>query len=290
MNARDSGVLLTSFASVLWGTVFVAADVGLESTNPYTLVFMRFLLASAVIAVLVAVWDKRLRVTEELRKGSVWLLGIIDAIGFLLQYIGQSLTNAADATLLANLAPVLVPLVAWSLAKESISKVQATAGAVGLSGLILIATPSFRFQAASVTGDLFLFGASASFALFIVLSKRLNAVTTGSALGVIVAITVLLAPAAFILGNLNPLNLVLGLAGWYTSLYMGVVCTVIPMVLYLRGLGKISSSESGTLLLLEVLTGLVLAVFILGEAPTQYEMAAGTAIVSALAMGVVFRK
>jgi drug/metabolite transporter (DMT)-like permease len=290
LNARGSGVLLTSFASVLWGTVFVASNIGLESTNPYTLVFMRFLLATAVIAVLVVVWDKRLGVTEELRKGSVWLLGVIDALGFLLQYVGQSLTNAADATLLANLAPVLVPLVAWCLAKESISKVQATAGAVGLSGLVLIATPSFKFQAASAFGDLFLLGASASFALFIVLSKRLNAVTTGSALAVIVSITAFLAPAAFIFGKLNTVGLILGLGGWYASLYMGVVCTIVPMVLYLRGLRSISSSESGTLLLLEVLSGLVLGVLMLGEVPSRYELAAGTAILSALAMGVVFRK
>ncbi len=88
----------------------------------------------------------------------------------------------------------------------------------------------------------------------------------------------------------SSLGLILGLGGWYSSLYMGVVCTIVPMVLYLRGLGSISSSESGTLLLLGVLSGLVLGVLMLGEVPTRYELAAGTAILSALAMGVVFRK
>jgi drug/metabolite transporter (DMT)-like permease len=282
--------MLTTIASVLWGSAFVATDVGLTYTNPYTLVFMRFLLASAVIALLTVGFDKWLRVTSELRKASVWLLGLVDALGFLLQYIGQSLTNTADATLLANLAPALVPLVAWILVKESISKAQATAGALGVSGLVLIAAPSFSFRGTSAVGDLFLFGASASYALFIVLSKRLNAVSAGSAFAVIVAITVFLAAAALLFGNLNPLNLVLGLPGWYSSLYMGVVCTVIPMALYLRGLRSISSSESGTLLLLEVLSGLILAVFMLDEVPTQYELAASTAIVWALAMGVVFNR
>lgn len=251
--------------------------------------FIRFLLASAVIGVLALLLDRRLGVTKELRRTSTWLLGIIDAGGFLLQYVGQSLTNASDATLLANLAPVLVPIVAWRLSKESISKIQGVAMVFGFSGLALMASPTSSFHGASVIGDLFLFGASTSFALFIVLSKRLNAVTTGSALAVIVTITVFLTPAALLLGRLNPLNLALGLDGWAASLYMGVVCTVIPMVLYLRGLRWISSSESGMLLLLEVLSGLALAVSLLGQVPTVIELVAGTAIVAALATGVVFK-
>ncbi len=290
LNGRGSAVLQTALASVLWGTVFVASSIGLEHTNPYTLVFMRFLLASAAIAVLAVTFDRRLGIGRELGKSSIWLLGMIDAVGFLLQYLGQSLTNAPDATMLANLAPVLVPLVGWLLAKESISKIQATAGAIGLSGLLLIATPDFRFQASSLPGDLLLLGASMSFAMFIVLSKRAKAVSTGSALAIIVAITIFLTPAALILGRLNPLDLNLGTEALYSALYMGVVCTVIPMVLYLRGLRSISSSESGTLLLLEVLSGLILAVFAFGQVLTQYEMAAGAAIVTALTMGIAFQR
>jgi len=289
LNARERGVLQTALASVLWGTVFVAADIGLEYTNPYMLVFMRFLLASGIIAILAAGFDRRLGICRELRKGSIWLLGMIDAVGFLFQYVGQSLTNAPDATLLANLAPVLVPLVGWILVKESISKIQATAGAFGLSGLLFIAIPNLRFQVSSLPGDLLLLGASLSFALFIVLSKRVKAVNAGSALAVIVTITIFLTPAALTLGRLNPFNFILGMAGWSSALYMGVVCTVIPMVFYLRGLRSISPSESGTLLLLEVLSGLILAVFVLGQVPTQYEIAAGAAIVSALAMSIIFR-
>ena len=290
MSGHESGVWLTASASVLWGTVFVAADVGLRYTNPYILVFIRFLLASAAIMVLIGLFDRRIGITVELRRATTWLLGMVDAVGFLLQYAGQSMTSASDATLLANLAPVLVPLVAWMLVRESISRTQAIAGALGLSGLALIASPDFSFHGTSAFGDLLLFGASASFAFFIVLSKRLGAVSTGSALGIIVAITVFLAPAALFLGKLNPFTLALGLPVWYSSLYMGIICTVIPMVLYLRGLRSISSSESGTLLLLEVLSGLVLAVSMLGQFPNGYELAAGIAIVSALAMGVAFKR
>ena len=269
--------------------MFVAADVGLEYTNPYTLVFIRFLVAAAFVGALVMLFDERLGVTRELRSASIWLLGGITAVGFLLQYLGQSLTNTSDATLLANLAPVLVPIVAWRLTKESISKCQGAAMVLGLSGLAMMALPSSRVQGTNLLVDLFLFGASASFALFVVLSKRFNAVSTGSALAVILAITVFLAPAAVVFGRLNPLNLTLGLNGWSALLYMGLVCTVIPMVLYFRGLRWISSSESGTLQLLEVLSGLVLAVSLLRQVPNVFELIAATAIVVALAIGNIFK-
>jgi len=287
LSGRGSGFWLTASASLLWGTVFVAADVGLHYTNAYILVFVRFLVASGVIGVLALLFNRRLGITQQLRRTPVWLLGMIDAAGFLLQYAGQSLTNASDATLLANLAPVLVPIVAWRVSKESVSKSQEVAMVLGFSGLVLMALPAARLQGRNVLGDLFLFGASASFALFIVLSKRFNAVSTGSALAVILTITVFLAPAALVLGRLNPLNFTLGFNGWSASLYMGVICTVIPMVLYLRGLRWISSSESGALLLLEVLSGLVLAVSLLGQVPNVFELVACTTIVAALAVGSI---
>ena len=269
--------------------MFVAADVGLQYTNAYTLVFIRFLLATAFVGVLVVFFDGRLGVTRELRRRSIWFLGGIDAVGFLLQYLGQSLTNASDATLLANLAPVLVPLVAWRLSKEPLSKIHGILMMLGLSGLVLMASPNTSFKGGSVEGDMFLFGASASFAFFIVLSKRLKAVSTGSALAVIVTITLFLAPAALLLGKPNPLSLSIVLNGWYSSIYMGIACTVIPMALYLRGLRSISSSESGTLLLLEALSGLTLAVSLLGQVPTGNELVASATIVAALTIGVVFK-
>jgi drug/metabolite transporter (DMT)-like permease len=274
---------------VLWGTVFVAANIGLHYTNAYILVFIRFLFATAFIGILVVLFDRRLGVTRELRRGSIWLLGGIDAVGFLLQYVGQSLTNASDATLLANLAPVLVPLVAWRLGKEPLTKIHGVAMMLGLSGLVLLASPTTSIRGGGIVGDVFLFGASASFAFFIVLSKRLKAVSTGSALAVIVTITFFLGPAALLFGKLNPLSLALGLNCWYSSLYMGIICTVVPMVLYLRGLRSISSSKSGTLLLLEALSGLALAIALLGEVPTSNELIASATIVAALAVGVIFK-
>lgn len=87
MTERTGGILLTTIASILWGTAFAAVGVGLKYTNPYNLVFLRFLTAS-IFALLFALTLGKLRlVVNGLRCGSTWVLGGVYAFGFLLQYL-----------------------------------------------------------------------------------------------------------------------------------------------------------------------------------------------------------
>lgn len=286
MLTRNMGLLLTTTASMVWGTTFVAADFGLRYTNPYNLLFMRFAVASAVAVPLAIAFGRLRELRGELERSPVWLLGVIYAMGFLLQYMGQSLTNVGDATLLANLAPVFVPGLAWFITKESITKSQIPITGLGLLGLVLIVWPDFGLGSRSLVGDLLLFGASMSYALFVVMSKRLNAVSVGSGLALIVAVTVFLAPAAILLGKLNPLDLEMGWTGWLYVVYLGVPCTVIAVALYLKGMGSISASTSGMILLVEILTGLLLATLLFRQVPTEYELGASVAVLSALGMSI----
>jgi drug/metabolite transporter (DMT)-like permease len=94
---------MTASASVLWGTVFLAADLGLRDTNAYVLVFLRFLFASAIIGVIAALFDHRLGISHQLRRLSTWRLGFIESVGFLLQYV---LFLTPTALILGRLNPL----------------------------------------------------------------------------------------------------------------------------------------------------------------------------------------
>jgi drug/metabolite transporter (DMT)-like permease len=198
--------------------------------------------------------------------------------------VGQNLTNASDAALLANLAPTLVPFIAFIALKDSIGNVQKTATALGLVGLVLIAAPKLSLGSGTVIGDLLLFGTSACYAVFIVLSKRYEAISSASAFAIMVSIGVFLAPVATLLGGLDHTNLNFGLIGWFSVLYLGVPGSVIAVALYLKGLGSITASQSGTLLLVQLLTGLFLAILILNEFPTSFEIADAIAVSVAVAL------
>lgn len=264
--------------------MFVASEVGLQYADPYSLVFLRFVAASAVVIPLALLFRKALNLGSELRSSSIWLLGAIYALGFLLQYLGQDLTNASHATLLSNLAPTLVPIAAFTMLKEAITKGQKAATALGLSGLFFIAAPKLSLGSGNTLGDLLLFGTSVSYTLFIILSKRLNGGSVGSSFAIVISVTVFLMPAAVLLGGLDPSILSIGPLGWASIIYMGVAGSVIAIALYLKGLSSITSSESATLLLLQVLTGLVLATLIFREFLSSSEIAGAASILAGVAL------
>ena len=286
MSSRRTGLLLTTIASLLWGTTFIASQVGFQYTNPYNLVFLRFAAAAVVIVIFALPFDNKVGLKRELRKESTWLVGGVYALGFLLQFVGQDLTTASEATLLSNLAPILVPTVALAFLKDSMANAQKVATALGFAGLFLVASPRLSMGLTSVFGDVLLFGTSLCYTLFIVASKRLRVGSVGRSFAYIVATSVFLAPVAVYFGGLNILDLKMGLAGWASVLYLGFPCTLIAISLYLRGLSAVTVSESAMLLLLQILAGLVLASALLGEFLSPSQTIGAIAILSALVLGV----
>ena len=93
MNASiRAPVGLIAFSGVLWGTSFVAMKVGLEFVDPYSFAFLRLVTASVFSAALLFVRERpQLSV---LRNWRIWVLGILNAGGFILEYVGMSLHNS----------------------------------------------------------------------------------------------------------------------------------------------------------------------------------------------------
>ena len=281
---KRHGLFLTITANLIWGTMFVATGVGLRYTNPYNLVFLRFATASLLIVVIAIVTRRVVLLAKELASTMIWVLGGIYALGFVFQYVGQDFANASDATLLANLAPTLVPLIAVVVLRDSLGNAQKMATILGLAGLVFIAAPKLSLGSGTIAGDFLLLGTSVCYAVFIVLSKRYRVASSASAFAIILSISVFLAPVATFLGGLNYASLNFGWVGWCSVLYMGIPGSVLAVALYLKGLSLVTVSQSGTLLLVQLLTGLFLAVLILSEFPTSFEIAGAISIVVAVVL------
>ena len=283
--SRKSGLLLTLVASLIWGTTFTVSQIAFQFTNPYNLVFLRFATASAGIIILAFPLENKLNLKRELSKKAIWLLSGVYAIGFILQYVGQDLTTASEASLLSNLAPILVPMIAFIALRDLVTNAQKAAIALGFLGLFLIASPRLDLGSVSVLGDLMLLGTSICYATFIILSKRMSVVTFASSLAITLEVTLLLAPVAVSLGGLNPFDLKIEPVGWASIFYLGYPCTIVALAFYLKGLGSISPSESAILLLFQVLTALILAVVFLKEFLGLSQVIGALAIMLALALG-----
>ena len=274
-----SGLVPTVLANLLWGSVFVVSGVGLRFTGPFQLVFLRFGVGAAV-AVAVAAMVGRSGLLAAIRRPPVLGLGALNAGAYLCQYLGQSYTSAAEATLLVNLAPVLVPPMAWLILREPLPSHLGVATILGLGGLGLVAGPPLLSGAGGALGGPLLFLGSLAFSVMIVLCKREAATDSGSSTWILVGTALFLLPTALFAGGSGVLEI--PVVGWLAVAWLGIPCGAVALALYLNGLGTLTASTSAMLILLQVLTGLFLSAVFLGSSLSGIRAVGAVAIALAL--------
>src|SRR2546428_14117339 len=78
----------TSATGLLWGTSFPVIEFGIASgIDPRVFAFLRFALAAPIMIALARFQGKPLRAV--LRMKPAWILGFLNAVGFLCQFLGQ---------------------------------------------------------------------------------------------------------------------------------------------------------------------------------------------------------
>ena len=198
------------------------------------------------------------------RRPRTWGVGVVYAAAFLFQFLGQNDSGASASALLSNLFVVFVPVAAFFILRERLSNSSKAAVGVSVVGVVL-ELPSGLQVTGTTLGDLLLVGASLGYTLFIVLGKKYGLSSLASSFALIVSMTVLLAPLAAIEGGPFALNAVFTTTAWESVVWLGVPCTVVALAMYTRGLAFIRATQSATLLLLEIIVGVALAVSLLGN-------------------------
>lgn len=135
MKSKTYAISLTVMASLLWGTSFVVNKIGLSYVDAYTFSFLRLLIASIAVIV-VAIPMRRVQVSL-FKNRTVWALGIFNAAGFILQYVGMTYTTASKSSLLVDSDVIVVALLSWLIFKEHFSNPKKAAVAMGFLGAAL---------------------------------------------------------------------------------------------------------------------------------------------------------
>jgi drug/metabolite transporter (DMT)-like permease len=272
-------MVLTVGASVIWGTSFVAVSFGLQYANPYVLVFERFLVASLAILAF-GVFSRSARVWAELRQPQIWVLAGVWAAGFLLQFVGQSVSGASASALLSNLFIVFVPVAAYFVLREQMSNASKAAVALSVAGIALV-LPSGLNITGTTLGDLLLVGAALGNTSFIVLGKRFGISSLASSFALVISMAVITAPVAVIAGGTSLASYVAP-ADWESAFWLGVPCTVVAVAMYTRGLASIRATQSATLLLMEIIVGVGLSASLLGDVLSPAQVLGAVTITAAI--------
>ena len=281
---QAKAVFLTVLAGVLWGTSFPAIKIGLNYVDPYLFVFLRFLLASALMF-LIMLSTKKLTYPIKQKK-LILFLGVTNGVAYLLQYIGMNSTTAAKAALFVNLIAVWVALLSPKLQGETLGRRKILGVLAALTGVIFVTT-NLDFSMLSggqLIGDLLLITSGVIWAFFIIYNKTLVMTSNGvlQSLTWILPLTLLpMLPFVFSSADQIP---ALPAQAWLAIIYTAVVCWVVPYYLWLEGLKHISASTSTILLLSEILIATAISFILLNEILTMVMVVGALLIIIAIVL------
>ncbi len=265
---REVGAALaqTAAAAVLWGTSFPVITAGIEGgLNPLLFVSLRFALAAPIMLLITKALGKD--TLPLLKSRGVWIVGFLNAVAFLCQFVGQQYTTASVAALLVSLSVVFAAIggVAFLGEKAALAKVVGVTLALG--GTVLITTGGSLSSIANgeELGDVLYLTAAAVWAGYILYAKKetdRRGWDPVAAAACIVAVTaVFVLPSLLAVGRVGAISTTSALAVLYTA----GLNTVVPFFLYQRGLRFLSAGSSAVLLTLQVVAALVISAVFLGE-------------------------
>jgi drug/metabolite transporter (DMT)-like permease len=268
MAAREkkNAIFLTVLASLVWGTSFPGTKWGLGFVgNDVFFLFLRFLIACA-ITLSVVLYLGKLRLSI-FREPMMWVIGGFNAAGFVLQYVGLTITTASKTALLVDINVVAVAIVSYFMFRERLGRIQ-TAGIVcGTVGVIFLTlNKDLVFDPDQILGDIMVYVAGWSWAFFIVYNKRMLGKYSGveiSSAAITTCTVWLVLPTVYLF--ITGADFSIEPTGWLAILYLGLFCTSIATLLWAMGLEGVSATASATIMLVEVLTALALSIFLLKE-------------------------
>lgn len=235
------GVLACSTA-----VIFIKAS----HTPPVWLAAERLLLAAAVLTPL-AIRDARgtsLKLADVLR--TAWWPAMFLALHFATWVMAARLIPAANSSLIANLTPVLMPLVAWVLLRERVSRRELLATLIGVGGVAILAAGDLDASAGYLKGDGLCCIAMAALTIYYALARHLRGgslwlyvVPLYSIAGVLCALTALAIDGLPPLPSAHEALLVLGVTLVPTvighSLMNRAMGQLRPQIVSLAGLGQV---------------------------------------------------
>ena len=281
LNSRSRGVVEILFSGFCFGFLGVLGkSFYSRGGTPGELLSFRFLISAGLLW---AYWLVRSPKSLRLSVPQVFKCSLLGIFGYAIfsSCFFQALTglSASLTVLLLYLYPVIVATAAWIFFGEKIPGSRLVAIPVAIFGLVAFVWADMHVENASAL--LFGLGSAIFYSLYILASSRWLV-----GIPALVAVTYIQTAAGLVLGALylrdsSHVGTLLA-ATWPTILAVALVCSVGAMSLFLAGLQKLKSWEASILSLAEPITGVVLAILLLGDRLSALQGLGALAVLGAL--------
>ena len=103
-----------------------------------------------------------------------WTLppAVLLAVHFMSWVIGARMTQVANASLIANLTPVVMPFFVWAFFRERVNRQEIVGTLFTLIGLFVLTGSNLNVSQTSFNGDLICFGSMLAFAAYLALGRK----------------------------------------------------------------------------------------------------------------------
>lgn len=270
--------LLVSMAPLFWSGNFVLGRALHDSIPPVALSFWRW--AVALLILLPFVLPRVRELASALRRH--WLilslLGLLGVTNFnTFVYLGLQTTTATNAVLLVSTTPMLILALSFLLLGQSVRPLQAVGVLLSLSGVGAIVTAGDSSKLADLalnSGDLWILGAVASWALYSVCLRwrpqgmdALMFLASTIVIGLVPLLPLYLWDVAR--GSVMGVDAVtIGAVG-----YVALFPSVLAYVFWNRGVAELGANRTGQFLHLMPVFGTLLSMVLLGERLELYHLA-----------------
>jgi drug/metabolite transporter (DMT)-like permease len=273
-------------AAVLWGMIGIFSKQLYEfGFGVFQIVSIRAIFSSVIVLLFLLFKDKSL-LRIELRDSRYFLgTGIISFTFFNWCYfMAINKTSLAVAAILLYTAPAFVMMFSALLFKEKLTKRKLSALAFTFAGCFLVAAfvedASGSISAVGITAGL---GAGLGYALYSIFGRY--------ALDKYDPFTVTFYTFVFASLGLIPISDIKGMMGLlsnaealFCAIALSVLSTVLPFLLYTKGLSQLESGRASIIATLEPIVAAIMGIILLGEPVTIYKTAGTLVVVFAVSM------
>ena len=269
------GILSLIFAMFIWASSFIALKAAMEDVGPFTVIFLRMLIASLCFVYFIKSFLKYDFSKKDIK--FILLLALFEpCLYFIFESKALQLTSASQAGMITSLMPIITAMVAGYFLKEIISKQMIFGSLIAMGGAIWLSLQGTSSIDAPnpLLGNFLEFLAMLCAAFYTVtvryLSDRYSALF-------ITAIQVFIGTVFFIplfLYEYINIGLNMTVESFLWVAYLGVVVTLGGYGLYNYALTKIEASKASIFIYLIPVFTLFLAYFMLNEKLSSLEFIA----------------
>lgn len=273
---------LVSLMTTMWSLNYIVVKYALREFPPLFATAIRMTLAGFIMLGVYAWHSSKGKIPAWTRR-DIWLLGFLGILGVGLNQfffvLGISMTTVSHAAIVIGLTPVTVLLLAAAMGVEKLNWVRLLGMFIALAGVGLLQSASNGTHESNRWGDLFIYLASFTFALYTVRGKQET-----TRLGGVVVNTFAYAGSAIAM-----LPITLGYSanfsfqrvtwmGWTSLLYMAIFPSVVCYSIYYYALTHAPASRISAFSYLQPLLAMLMAIVLLGERPTPAFVTGGALV------------